>query len=109
MSQIETVSIEEVLRMLDGRIDLVASFWKNTGSDDPKKERFCGELVRLKNLRYAISSLPRHYSEGTKPKWASEIEEAYERAKANPYIRKPLSRAMYEVWHRYDQTEVERR
>lgn len=43
------------------------------------------------------------------PKWVKEIEEAYERALANPYIRKPLSRALYEVWHRYDMTEVERR
>lgn len=42
-------------------------------------------------------------------KWAQEIREAYARALKNPYIRKPLSRALYEVWHRYDQTEVERR
>lgn len=42
-------------------------------------------------------------------RWVHEIREAYERAKANPYIRKPLSRAMYEVWHRYDASEVERR
>ena len=42
-------------------------------------------------------------------KWVSEIREAYDRAVKNPYIRKPLSRALYEVWHRYDQTEVERR
>jgi len=42
-------------------------------------------------------------------KWIDEIREAYARALANPYIRKPLSRALYEVWHRYDQTEVERR
>lgn len=42
-------------------------------------------------------------------KWISEIREAYARALANPYIRKPLSRALYEVWHRYDVSEVERR
>ena len=43
------------------------------------------------------------------PKWFCEIKEAHDRAVKNPYIRKPLSRALYEVWHRYDQTEVERR
>lgn len=43
------------------------------------------------------------------PKWFCEIKEAYDRAVKNPYIRKPLSQALYEVWHRYDQTEVERR
>lgn len=53
----------------------------------------------------ALGRLPSAQEE----KWISEIREAYERAKANPYIRKPLSRALYEVWHRYDQTEVERR
>lgn len=42
-------------------------------------------------------------------KWIDEIREAYARALANPYIRKPLSRALYEVWHRYDASEVERR
>lgn len=42
-------------------------------------------------------------------RWITEIREAYDRALANPYIRKPLSLALYEVWHRYDQTEVERR
>lgn len=42
-------------------------------------------------------------------RWAQEIREAYDRAVKNPYIRKPLSRALYEVWHRYDASEVERR
>lgn len=58
-----------------------------------------------RTMRDSLEDLPVTIEE----RWVHEIREAYERAKANPYIRKPLSRAMYEVWHRYDQTEVERR
>ena len=58
-----------------------------------------------RTMRDALEDLPAIVEE----KWVHEIREAYERAKENPYIRKPLSRAMYEVWHRYDQTEIERR
>lgn len=43
------------------------------------------------------------------PKWFCEIEEAYARAVKNPYIRKPFSRALYEVWRQYDKTEMERK
>lgn len=53
----------------------------------------------------ALGRLPSAQEE----KWISEIREAHERAVKNPYIRKPLSQALYEVWHRYDQTEIERR
>jgi hypothetical protein len=40
--------------------------------------------------------------------WITEVREAYDRALKNAYIRKPLSCALYEVWHRYDAREVER-
>lgn len=59
----------------------------------------------LSEIREMLERLPSAQEE----KWISEIREAYDRAKANPYIRKPLSRALYEVWHRYDVSEVERR
>ena len=75
----------------------IGATWKDPTYTDP--------LNVLTEVRDRLEALPVIEEE----KWVHEIREAYERAKANPYIRKPLSRAMYEVWHRYDQTEVERR
>jgi hypothetical protein len=84
------------MRLVD-RQAAIETTWKDPTYTDP--------LNVLTEVRDRLEALPVIEEE----KWVQEIREAYERAKANPYIRKPLSRAMYEVWHRYDQTEVERR
>lgn len=75
----------------------IETTWEDPTYTDP--------LNVLTEVRDRLEALPFIEEE----KWVQEIREAYERAKANPYIRKPLSQALYEVWHRHDQTEVERR
>ena len=68
---------------------------------------FCDEISgeAYQKLMNYLDELPSAQEE----KWVSEIRETYERAVKNPYIRRPLSWALYEVWHRYDAIEVERR
>ena len=41
--------------------------------------------------------------------WVTEIEEEYKKAVSTKWIRKPLAKALYEVWKKHDREDVERR
>jgi hypothetical protein len=43
------------------------------------------------------------------PPYVAEIEAEYKRWVNVPYIRKPLAKALYEVWKKHDREDVERR
>ena len=43
------------------------------------------------------------------PPYVAEIEEEYQKAVALPYVRKPLAKALYEVWKKHDREDAERR
>ena len=43
------------------------------------------------------------------PPYVAEIEAEYKKWVNVPYIRKPLAKALYEVWKKHDREDVERR
>lgn len=43
------------------------------------------------------------------PPYVAEIEAEYKRWINIPYIRKPLAKALYEVWKKHDKEDAERR
>lgn len=67
---------------------------------------------------YTEQDIKDAYSEGfeiglaaqpEQPSWVVEIEEEYKRYAAKPYYRKPLAKALYEVWKKHDREDAERR
>lgn len=42
------------------------------------------------------------------PPYIAEIESEYRKAVDNPYIKKPLAKALYEVWKKHDRDDAER-
>lgn len=43
------------------------------------------------------------------PPYVAEIEAEYQKAVNMPYIKKPLAKALYEVWKKHDREDAERR
>lgn len=43
------------------------------------------------------------------PKYVQEIEAEYEKWKNIPHIKKPLAKALYEVWKKHDKEDAERK
>lgn len=58
MNQNKLVSLNDVLQIIDYRIDLVSTFWKNADSSSPKKQCLQFEIARLKGMRSIIAKLP---------------------------------------------------
>lgn len=42
------------------------------------------------------------------PSYVAEIEEEYKKAVSQPWIHKPLAKALYEVWKKHDREDVSR-
>ena len=55
----------------------------------------------------AIQKLPSAQPE--LPPYIVEIESEYRKAVNNPYIKKPLAKALYEVWKKHDRDDAERK
>ena len=59
------------------------------------------------SVREILEHLPSAQPE--QPPYVAEIESEYRKAVNNPYIKKPLAKALYEVWKKHDRDDAERR
>lgn len=57
-----------------------------------------------------LTELPSAQKTGEQqPPYVAEIEEEYKKAVNAKWIRKPLAKALYEVWKKHDREDAERR
>lgn len=62
------------------------------------------------NYNRILNNFPSAQKAGEQqPSYVAEIEEEYKKAVNAKWIRKPLSKALYEVWKRHDREDAERR
>lgn len=61
-------------------------------------------------VRKAFETLDRLPSaQPDQPPYVAEIESEYMKAVNMPYIKKPLAKALYEVWKKHDRDDAERK
>ena len=69
----------------------------------PDGEIYVAKLNAEMNIQILPSAQPEI------PPYVAEIEAEYKKWVNVPYIRKPLAKALYEVWKKHDREDVERR
>lgn len=74
----------------------------------------CGEWRGLAKtitdeFKHLPSAEPERKTVEQQPPYVAEIEEEYKKAVNAKWIRKPLAKALYEVWKKHDREDAERR
>lgn len=75
--------------------------------EDAIEEIVSQEAVYADDAIYILRNMPSAQPE--LPSYVAEIEEEYQKAVKSPYIRKPLAKALYEVWKKHDRKDAERK
>lgn len=84
--------------------------WERYHGEGESKERKCEYYDLCRNgrdenkLRESIG-----IAQPYQPPYIAEIESEYRKAVNMPYIKKPLAKALYEVWKKHDRDDVERK
>lgn len=95
-------------------IDAIKSYWRSEVDTIPKDADFgtvtatCDLILKCNAaICEVLQDLPSAQPEI--PPYVAEIEAEYKKWVNVPYIRKPLAKALYEVWKKHDREDVERR
>ena len=93
------------LVMHDHREDVVHVVLDTLVSDDSIIRRFAMKDIEI----IKPSAEPERKTVEQQPPYVAEIEEEYKKAVNAKWIRKPLAKALYEVWKKHDREDAERR
>ena len=75
-------------------------------SDLISRQALCEYALNQKDKSVTPNDIMRFPS--AQPPYVAEIEAEYQKAVKTPYIRKPLAKALHEVWKKHDREDVGR-